>query len=307
MPSSRVSESSSTASSTSVTVSRSSQPILVAGQRQQGSFVGSSTTIHTPESSHIPAADQQFSGLRLLAEISTSQIDPFEELATHQSVTFDDDDQGQSASSLSHSSEPLQSQKPSQPIDDVDHIMILTLLPNNSNGGVKTRTTIGIPNCKVMPSINDHFRRTLSGIVPEAMLSGVAGDPKLPSDQYLAVQSPDPADKRIIWSGDKTMPFKCAYEGCDKKFRRKTALKSHFSIHASDSQLRCHLDNCTGVIRYPSKQALIWHVRANHTFERPHLCNICGHRFRQHQHLKYHKEHVHAPGREKKPPKLRKK
>ena len=44
-----------------------------------------------PESTQIPEADQQFSGLRLLAEVSTSQINPFEALATHQTVSFEDE------------------------------------------------------------------------------------------------------------------------------------------------------------------------------------------------------------------------
>ena len=64
---------------------------LAAGQ-QQGSFMGLSKTVHTPEPRQIPEADHQFFGLRLLAEVSASQIevDPFEALATHQTVTFDD-------------------------------------------------------------------------------------------------------------------------------------------------------------------------------------------------------------------------
>ena len=45
--------------------------------------MGLSTTARTAESAHIPAADQQLSELRLLAEVSTSQSDPFEAPATH--------------------------------------------------------------------------------------------------------------------------------------------------------------------------------------------------------------------------------
>ena len=78
--------------STSTMTSWVSQPESAAGQRQQGSFFDlSKTVVYTPESTHIPVADRQFSGLRLLAEVSTSQIDPFEALATHQTVSFDDE------------------------------------------------------------------------------------------------------------------------------------------------------------------------------------------------------------------------
>ena len=98
----------STFTATSVTASRDSQPELMIEQHQQGSFVGLSTTFHTPESTHIPADDQQFSGLRLLAEVSTSQIDPFDALATLRTVTFDDEDQEKSASSLLLPDDPSQ-------------------------------------------------------------------------------------------------------------------------------------------------------------------------------------------------------
>ena len=108
--------------STSTNTSRVSQPELAAGQRQQGSYVGISTTIDTPESMQTAASYHQQDGLRLLAEVSTSQINPFAALATHQTVTFDD----------------------------------------------------------------------------EAVTTGIAGVPNLPSDQYQAEQNPAPADKRII-------------------------------------------------------------------------------------------------------------
>ena len=103
MHSYRVFKSTSTATRTSTTTFGVSQPEPAARQRQQSSFVGLSTTVHTPESPYISAGDQQFAGLRLLAEVSTSQINPFEALATHQAVTFGDEVQEQSAS---HSSQP---------------------------------------------------------------------------------------------------------------------------------------------------------------------------------------------------------
>ena len=82
MPSLSASKSSS-AMSTSTATSQVSQSGTTDGQRPRGSFVGLSTAARTPESAHIPAADQWFSGLRLLAEVSTSQSEPFEAVATH--------------------------------------------------------------------------------------------------------------------------------------------------------------------------------------------------------------------------------
>ena len=120
MRSYRVSKSTSiiTATTTSVSVSGGSQPESSAGQRQQGTFAGLSTTVHTPESTYISAAER-YAGLRLLAEVSALQVDPFVALATQQAVTFDDEAQEQSASSLSLPDQP------SQVTDDVDPIMMV--------------------------------------------------------------------------------------------------------------------------------------------------------------------------------------
>ena len=120
MRSYRISKSTSTVTATtpSVSVSGGSQPESSAGQRQQGSYVGIPTTAHASESTYTPAAER-YTELRLLAEVSTSQIDPFAALATHVSITFDDEDQEQSASSL------LLSNEPSQATDDVDPIMVV--------------------------------------------------------------------------------------------------------------------------------------------------------------------------------------
>ena len=116
---SRIPEPSSTATSTSFTASRVFQPEPATEQRQQGSFVGLSTTAHTPESALIPATYHQQDGLGLLSEIDITQIAPFEALVTYITATFDDDDQGQSASYLSLSNESSRSQGSSQPVDDL--------------------------------------------------------------------------------------------------------------------------------------------------------------------------------------------
>ena len=128
----RASKSTSTATSTStsaatiVTASVDSQPELATEQQQQGSFVGLSTTVNTPESTYIPIlVDDRDAGLRLLAEISASQpqIDPFQALATYQTVSLNDNAQEQSASSLPLPDEPLLFNEPSQAADDANPIM----------------------------------------------------------------------------------------------------------------------------------------------------------------------------------------
>ena len=122
----RVSKSTSTvtATTTSVSVSGDSQPESSIDRHQQCFFVGLSTTVHTPESMYTPAADR-CAGLRLSAEVSAPQlqIDPFEELATYQTVSHYDDAQELYASFLSLPYEPLLSNESSPASDDANSIM----------------------------------------------------------------------------------------------------------------------------------------------------------------------------------------
>ena len=114
----------STSTATTVTALGDSRPELAIEQQQQGSFVGFSTTVHTPESTYILAADR-YVELRELAEICTSRVyfDPFEALATYQTAFYDDDVQERSASYLSLYDEPFLSSEPSQPTNDANSIM----------------------------------------------------------------------------------------------------------------------------------------------------------------------------------------
>ena len=105
---------SSSATGTSSITLRDSQPESAAGQRQQGSFVGISTTVHTPESTHMPSNYQQHAGLRLLADVTTSQVDPFDALASHRTIAFDEEDEYQKQPDDSSSF----SNEPSQPVED---------------------------------------------------------------------------------------------------------------------------------------------------------------------------------------------
>ena len=235
MYSPHVSGSTFTASTTTVTVSRNSQPELAAGQRQQGFFVGLSTTVHTPESILIPVTYHQQNERGLSSEIGTTQIDPFEALATHQAVTFDYDDHRQSASSLSLSIESSQS------VEDV------------------------------VPTMRQE-------------------------------QSPNPTDKWIMMSGDEEKPFHCDYEGCGKKYIRKTSLRKHLVSHTGNSKFRCYSGDCAGKVIYDVRE-LTRHVRAKHTIERPYRCELCNKRFKRSDHLKRHMEYVHFIKSKKRSPK----
>ena len=229
------------------------------------------------------------------------KVDPFEALAKHRVITFGDEDQEQSASSLSLPDERLLSKKLSQATDDANPIMEveephelrITALPDNSSEDTKIITTIGVPKRKIPASIKEHFRLAMLGTAPETVQTWIIENPKLPSDQNLATQDSDSSDKWIMYSGDKTKPFKCDYKGCGKTYTSKQNLQIHLVSHIGDSQFKCYYGDCAGTIGYCDSQALARHIRRKHTMDRPFECNICNQRFGHRAHLKRHKERVH--------------
>ena len=324
MRSSRISKSTSNATATStspatsVTTTGASQPESTVEQHQQGSFGGRSTTLHTPESTPIPAADR-YAKLKLLAEICTSRVhvDPFEELATHQTISFDDDDEQQSADSPSPLSRAsLKIDEPSQPVNDSVPIVreepeeiSALFLPSESGKSTKIKRMTSIAKYMIAPSINEHFQRTLSGTVPEALLTPITGNPQLLSGQDIAGPRTNPADKWIIWTNDKERPFRCGYEGCGKTYTLKNVLRSHFLTHTGNSPFRCYLGECTGKIGFRNNHLLIRHIRAKHTLDKPYRCRLFDWRFSRKDHLKKHmrKHHPDAPETEaEQPPKHKK-
>ena len=302
---------SSSAATTTITASIStmtssfSQPESAAGQPQQGSFADLSKTVHTPEPTHIPTSyphdEPRFlsdDDLRFLSDlsdidiskISTPHIDPFEILATHQTVTFEDQlqEQQQTDAFLLPFDELLQPGYDFDPMasgdpDDVN----LSILPNN----------------------NDHSRQASTGIVPKAVLVGSTGGPKPPSKRHKAYKrtDPNPTDKWIMMSGDDKKPFKCGHKGCGKKYTRKYDLRSHFVKHTGDSPYKCYLGECDGRIAFSRKRYLTSHIRSKHTFERPYQCEVCSQRFMCSDYLRVHRRKVHSIENEEKSPKRKKK
>ena len=292
------------AASTSTMTSRVSQLELAPEQRLQGSYVGISTTVHTPESMHIPLAEQAFSGLRLLAEASTLQIDPFEALAAHRTATFDDKYQEQpdnfSSQSSGSSARIGESSQPS--VDTAPNVreapleIVVSVLSAKDVGGTKIRTITTIPEQEILPSINDHFQRALlgntSGAVPSA---GIAGDPNLPSFQHLAKPSPDPTDTNqwIIVDNSQERPYLCGYPRCDKSYFKKEHLIRHFLLHTGTSSFRCPHLECVGKEYFRDSSTLKRHM-ATHSSEKPFQCDRCDKRFTYKDSLNYHREHVYC-------------
>ena len=306
----RVSKSSSAATATVTATAGAST--ITAGQGQEGSFLDLSKIAYTPEPTLIPATYYQQDEPRLLSgisdsDISSSQIDPFGILATLQTVTFEDQDQVQE-----HPDEfPLPFDELLQPLSDFDPMesedpddVNLSLLLNKNDESISNRTIIGIPEHEILPPNNDYFWQALTGIEPEAV--GIIGDPKLPSSRHQAYQWPE-TDRWIIVTGDKKRPFKCGYEGCDRRYTRKYDLRLHFVKHTGESPCKCYLGECNGRIVFRRQKELTRHIRFEHKFERSHQCEVCGWRFIRSTDLMDHRRKVHSIENEQTSPKRKKK
>ena len=213
--------------STSVITSGVSQPESAAGQRQQGSYVGISTTSNTPKSIQIPTDYQQQAALRVLAEVSTSQINSFEALATHQTVTFDDDDQGQSASPLSLANEPSRSQKSSQPVDNTAPIVRegQSLDPNDKwimmSGDDKQPYQCGYEGCGRKYSIKVHLQTHFVTHTGDSKLRCYFGD----CAGTIIYRNTHALTHHIHARHTFEKVFRC--ELCDRRFRLQHQLKRH--------------------------------------------------------------------------------
>ena len=338
-----------TVTATSVSVSGGSQPESEIDRHHQGSFVGLSTTVHTPESTYIPAADR-YAGLRPLAEISAQpQSDPFELLATYL--------QEQAASFLSLPYEPLLSNEPSQATDDANPIMGFeepkprsgqNLVDQDADStdkwiiysGDETKPfKCGYEGCGKTYTKKHSLRRHFPKHNGDSQFRCYTGDCtgkikycdektltshiykkhiverpyecdicnkrfSRPSnvkrhkeqvhfvkDEQIQPKNSDSTDKWIMYSGDKTRPFQCGYEGCGKTYITKQSLRRHFPLHTGESQFRCYTGDCTGKIKYFDEKALARHIHKKHSMKRPFTCEICNNQFVRLDHLNYHQQH----------------
>ena len=225
------------ATSTDTTTSEDSQPGTRDGQRPQGSFVGLSTTIHTPESALVPATYHQQDELELLPEIGTTQISPLEALATYLAVTFDDDHQGQSDCSLSLSNEPSRSQRSSQPVDDVVPIVREEPSPDPTDKwiimsrGKKRPFKCGYEGCGrtyvKKTSLLTHFVTHTGDSKLRCYLGDCTGIVMYPNTQALT--------RHIHVHHTFERPFGCKI--CDRRFRRPDYLKRHMEhVHSPEAE-----------------------------------------------------------------------
>ena len=191
-----------------------------------------------PESTHT-VAEHQFTELRLLAEASTSQIevDPFEELAIHQTVTFDDDNQGQSASSLSLANEASRSHKSSQPVDGVLPIVREEQNPDPTDEWIivdKSQARpfkCGYPGCDGDYRYRHHLRRHFVKHTGTSKFK--CPHPECVGNEYFGDNTL--LKRHIATKHTLDKPFQCAR--CNKRFMRKENLKYHREhVHSPENE-----------------------------------------------------------------------
>ena len=225
-----VSKSSSAATATITTTSTSkmtsgvSQSKLAAGQRQKGAFVDLSKTLHTPESAHIPATDQHFSELRLLAAVSTSQIKPFEARASHQTVTFENEAVMIGIAGVPNlPSDQYQAEQSPDPTDTNNWFIV--------DKSQERPYRCGYPGCDNTYTRGHHLRRHLVKHTGTSKFK--CPHPECVGNEYFgesALLKRHIASKHAL---DK--PFPC--DRCNKQFMRKESLKSHTErVHSPENE-----------------------------------------------------------------------
>ncbi|KIK67790.1 hypothetical protein GYMLUDRAFT_155279, partial [Collybiopsis luxurians FD-317 M1] len=88
--------------------------------------------------------------------------------------------------------------------------------------------------------------------------------------------------------------LRCAHEGCDREFKRKSDLNRHFSTHSGAKPHLCTWQGCE--MKFNQISALNTHMNV-HTGAQPHVCTVCGARFGDPSSRGRHEEEIHNPSK----------
>ena len=142
-------------------------------------------------------------------------------------------------------------------------------------------------------------------IIPSALPLTVAANIAQPqSDNPALVQEAplacaDPlawAEEFVIYTENRSKPFKCGFEGCGKTSTRKQFLKKHMFSHRRFSTFECLHPSCVNndKLRYHRDSfCLNRHIRTRHTRERPYPCYFCTQTFLRSDHARVHMKTLH--------------
>ena len=142
-------------------------------------------------------------------------------------------------------------------------------------------------------------------IIPSALPLTVAANIAQPqSDNPALVQEAplactDPlawAEEFVIYTENRSKPFKCGFEGCGKTSASKQFLKKHMFSHRRFSTFECLHPLCADndKLRYHRDlYCLKRHIRTRHTRERPYPCYFCTLTFLRSDHARSHMKNLH--------------
>ncbi|KAF0988812.1 hypothetical protein HZS_1814 [Henneguya salminicola] len=82
-------------------------------------------------------------------------------------------------------------------------------------------------------------------------------------------------------------PHACTHFGCNKRYKKKSHLKTHIRTHTKEKPFVCSWDGC--IWKFARSDELTRHYR-RHTNEKPYHCKICGKGFGRSDHLSAHKK-----------------
>ena len=276
-------------------------------------FAGMATSVHPagqPQIFDSPTAYQQrqLSNLNVFPYCANQylpQTDPFRAISTYQKIPFDEGSQLPpdfygGLESMTDISELIG-----------EELADATLVPPKQKRPEPTRKVIiSKAQDKIRSSISEYFNRaetgeTLQKRATSATPTDPLTEPAFVPPPAVPQQSPNPTDCNVALGNAEEKLFKCAFAGCNKRYKRKRHLTSHFMRHIPITHFRYHYSGGVNVY-YRDPPALNRYFRTEHTFDRPYQCEICDKRFGRTDTLKYHKEHVHAVENKTKSPKRKK-
>eukprot|EP00056_Hartaetosiga_gracilis_P006813 m.101073 g.101073 ORF g.101073 m.101073 type:complete len:567 (-) comp12566_c0_seq2:220-1920(-) len=92
---------------------------------------------------------------------------------------------------------------------------------------------------------------------------------------------------RVPRNDHRERPFVCTFEGCGKRYIKRSHLKCHMLSHSDERPYVCTHSGCRWA--FARADELKRHMRS-HTNVRPYACDLCDMRFRRSDHLNAHKK-----------------
>uniref|UniRef100_A0A3Q2HXD2 C2H2-type domain-containing protein n=1 Tax=Equus caballus TaxID=9796 RepID=A0A3Q2HXD2_HORSE len=73
-------------------------------------------------------------------------------------------------------------------------------------------------------------------------------------------------------------PFKCEFDGCDRKFANGSDRKKHSHVHTSDKPYYCKMRGCDKSYTHPSslRKHMQIHCKSHHLLQAPSVTPVAG-------------------------------